>query len=75
VSSWATFEAKHTEYCNVDSQEDKVREMQDNISIYVFDLTHTTLQSLQIDREACIYDVLLTEPQNYVGISQSGMWS
>ena len=45
--------------------------MQDNISLCVFDLTQTTLQSLRIDRQACIYDVLLTEPQKYIRISQS----
>jgi hypothetical protein len=48
--------------------------MQDNISLCVFDLRNTTLQSLRIDRQACIYDVLLTEPQNYIPISQSDVW-
>ena len=48
--------------------------MQDNISLCVFDLTYTTLQSLRIDRKACIYDVLLIEPQNYIPISQSDVW-
>jgi hypothetical protein len=48
--------------------------MQDNISLCVFDLTHTTLQSLRIDRQACIYDVLLTQPQSFVRISHSDVW-
>jgi len=48
--------------------------MQDNISLCVFDLTHTTPQSLRIDRQTCIYDVLWTQPQNYIRISQSDVW-